>query len=157
MLDRPVTDLGGDEEDVDDSLTFEQQVDEALSRLPQHEREVSDVVCKPTESDELEIDAVRQFMVNSCRCQWFNGKQCSQQFTTEHVLEVRSCCLELSRTELDMVLLRQVMATMNLRDTVVTDSRHAETTRQRPRTFHSHQGKSVCNRMFRFLHTVGNF
>lgn len=153
--DGPGTDLLTDEEDADDNLTFDQQVDEALSRLPQLEQQVLAVHCEPTESDKLETDTVRHFMAKGCGCQRFSGRQCSLQFTTEHVLEVRSQCLELSRSELDMVLLGQVMASMNVSDTVVTESRHRETTRERPRTSHSHQGKAVCAHMFRFLHTVG--
>ena len=110
-----------------------------------------------TRSDEQETDTVRHFMANGCGCQRLNGRPCSQQFTTEYVLEVRSFCLELSRSELDMVLLGQMMASMNFSNTIGTESRHAETTRQRPRTFHSHQGKAVCAQTFRFLHTVGKY
>ena len=96
-----ITDLETDEEDVDDDLTFDQQVDEALSQLPQLERDDLNLICEPTESDELETDMVRHFMTTGCGCQWFNGRQCSLQFTTEHILEVRSSCLELSRSELE--------------------------------------------------------
>ena len=131
------------EDEDEDSPTFGQQVDEGLFRLPQLAQEV-DVSCEPTRSDEQETDTARHFMANGCGCRRLNGRPCSQQFTTEYVSEVRSSFLELSRSDLDMVLLGQIMASMNLSDTVVTESRHRDTIRQRPRTLHSHQGKAQC-------------
>ena len=48
-----ITDLETDKEDVDDDLTFDQQVLEALSQFPQFEGDAVNLICEPTESDEL--------------------------------------------------------------------------------------------------------
>ena len=87
-------DLGVEDEGVDeDNLTFEQQVDEALSRLPEVAQEM-DVRCEVGTTDEVETDTVREFMNTGCGCQRYNGQECSLQFTIQYVLEVRSWCLE---------------------------------------------------------------
>ena len=54
-----------------------------------------------------------------------------------------------------MALLGQLMASLNISDSVVTESRHAETPRHRSRANYSHQGRPVCIAMFRTLHDVG--
>ena len=41
---------------------------------------------------------------------WVKGRNCSLQFSIDHISDVRSYCASLRRTELDMVLLGQIMA-----------------------------------------------
>ena len=135
-------------------MTFDQRVDEALSRLPELDADF-DVVCEHSTSEELETKTIGEFMAMGCGCQRNNGQQCSQQFTSDYVREARLSCMELSRGELDMAILGQVMAARNVSATVVTESRHLPTTRELQRTSYRHQGKAVCASMFRFLHTVG--
>ncbi len=79
----------------------------------------------------------------------------SLQFSVHCVEEVRSQCASLSHNELDLVLLGQLMAASNNTDTVVTESGHTETLRQKTYTKYTHQGLNVCATMFRFLHGVG--
>ena len=82
-------------------------------------------------------------------------KRCSLQFSLEYVTSVRRRCAELSRGELDMAILGQVMASTNINVTVSTVARHQEAEQQRVYTSFSHQGKPVCTQMFLFLHTIG--
>ena len=95
-------------------------------------------------------------MESTCGCKkGFRYKPCSSQFSTDHVMSVRASCSELTRSELDMVVMGQMMAGMNDDTTTNSESRHRAKVRQRVAiTFH-HQGKQICERMFRFLHTLG--
>ena len=92
-----------------------------------------------------------RFMTAGCGCR----RNCTSHFSKDHVLEVRAQCHELTRENLDMALLGQLMACLNISDSVVTECRHAETPRHRSRANYSHQGRQVCTAMFRTLHNVG--
>lgn len=82
-------------------------------------------------------------------------KQRSAQFSKEHIQSMRAQCLQLSRNELDMVLLGQLIASTNTSDKVVQESRHLEKERERTYSTYNHAGKPVCAKTFLFLHTVG--
>ena len=56
--------------------------------------------------DNIEEDAVKQFVEKGCGCRW----KCSRKFTCIHFVRVRNYCTELTRTELDLVLMGQIMA-----------------------------------------------
>lgn len=68
---------------------------------------------------------------------------------------VRLSCAELTRSELDLVILGQLLAFTNNSPGVVTTSRHARGERQCSSTSYFHQGKQVCVKMFRMLHSIG--
>ena len=92
---------------------------------------------------------------SACGCRkGLNSQPCSTQFPADHLMSVRSSCSELSCSELDMVVMGQLMAGMD--DTSMTNphSRNREKTRQRVVYSFYHQGKQVCENMFRFLHTI---
>ena len=107
----------------------------------------------------MDIDeraTVTTLMESTCGCKkGIRSKPCSSQFSTDHVMSVRASCSELTRSELDMVVMGQMTAGMNDDTTTNSVSRHRAKVRQRVAiTFH-HQGKQICERMFRFLHTLG--
>ena len=79
----------------DDELTTEEQIDEALSSLPQHQPGHSAVVCEPTDSDKQEAERVQEF----------KRRPCSLQYSLVYVLTMRANCTELSRNELDLVII----------------------------------------------------
>ena len=53
-----------------------------------------------------------------------DGKQCCTQLSREDILSARQSCAELTRSELDMVILGQLRAHTNSSTGVVTASRH---------------------------------
>ena len=75
----------------------------------------------PCDIDEDRV--VEEFMRRGCSCTKWDGKPCSQQFTTEYVKSLRLSFKELTRNELDLVLMGQLMATANTSDTIV-DKHH---------------------------------
>ncbi len=102
-------------------------------------------------SDIEEKELVKEFLGSECGCHLSEQKCCSLQFSASHVEEVRSHCSSLSHSELDMVLLGQLMAASNCNDTVVVASGHAKTKRIKAYTRFSHQGLLVCATMFRLV------
>ena len=69
--------------------------------------------CIPTLSDEFDKRFVTDFIVKGCGCKSWNNKPCSFQFSSDHVTEVRSLCASLTREELGMVILGQLMTLSN--------------------------------------------
>ena len=64
------------------------------------------VGCKEDEEEE----AIIQFLEDGCGCNKFNGEPCCQLFHQQSLEEIRSRMLELSSTELDLVVLGQIAA-----------------------------------------------
>ena len=128
-------------------------VAEAMRRLPPG-MEVS-LELRPCDIDEDQV--VEEFMRRGCSCTKWGGKACSRQFTTEHVKATRLSMKELTTSQLDLVLMGQLMATTNTCDTTITDKKHHQS-HQRKRDYttgHWHQGKQICVEVFKFLHGIG--
>ena len=144
-LEPPHSETGGSEEsdaDLEDvrELTKDEQVQEAMTQLPT----VSSVDYDVRNVDTQEDDLVTKFMTSGCGCSQFNGKECSIQFTNEHVSQARGRCLELSHNELDMVLLGQLQAFSISEDQVHRWPHLAGTERKKLYCNYSHHGKPVC-------------
>ena len=116
----------------------------------------TDVRIKERQMDVDESTAVTAFMQSTCGCKkGLGSKPCSSQFSANHLLSVCVSCFKLTRSELDMVGLGQLMAGMNSDTTTNTASGNRGKDRQRAScTFH-HQGKPICKKMFKFIHTLG--
>ena len=99
-------------------------------------------------------------MTSGCGCTKARGMQCCEQFSPEYVTSARETYAELTRSELDMAILGQLAAATNtssLSTGMLSTGRthHAETERERWYISYFHQGKPVCQKMFRFLHGIG--
>ena len=91
-------------DDEHEHLTTEQQVEEALQHLPS----ASDISVELRPCEKTEELLVDQFVREGCGC----SRKCSAQFSINHIRDVRDECYryQLSRDELDTVLLGQLMA-----------------------------------------------
>ena len=111
------------------------------------------------EERQVDIDergTVTALMEATCGCKKGLGSQpCSSQFSGDHLMSVRASCSELTHSELDMAVMGQLMAAMNDDTTTNTMSRHRAKDRQRVTCSFRHEGKQICEKMFRFLHTIG--
>ena len=95
-------------------------------------------------------------MSAGCGCRkGVGGQSCSTQFSQDHLVSIRQSCAELSRSELDLVILGQLLACTNRSSGVVTSSRHTAANRERSSTAFLHQGQPVCVKTFRMLHGIG--
>ena len=141
-------DFGRDESDTEDMNTdTEHVVQEAMQRLPS----TSNVAVELRSIDIEEEEEVELFISTGCSC----STNCSSQFSCEYIREMRSSCFSLTRNELDMAILGQLMASSNTSDTVEVSSGHLQKGRERPHTTNYHCGKKVCHKTYCFLHTVG--
>ncbi len=150
--------VSDEEGEGDLPLTSQQQLEDALSRIPRNvppPTNTTPSALTPEELEKREKQTVENFVLRGCGCQKNNGTDCSKLYSTAYLLALRCSCFELAKRDLDMVLSGQLMASMNGSEQVVTESRHQGTPRKRVRMAYHHQGHPVCSRMFRFLHTVG--
>ena len=146
----PESDSG--EDDLGGLVDTDEQVREAMAMAQAQ----LDVPFEPLPNDIKEDELVAQFLLGGCGCQkGGGGKQCCTQFSNEYLLSVRQSCAELTRSELDLVILGQLLAFTNQSPGVVTASRHAAQKRERPGTTYYHQGQQVCVKTFHKLHAIG--
>ena len=137
--------------EVDDEgglVNTDERVQEAKQSLPHLAEEVT-ITSLPTDIEENEL--ICAFVSSGCGC----NKKCSSQFTVEYVTSVRSCCTELTHSELDMAIMGQLAAFVNTGSQVSTAARHKEGERKKAYTSFFHQGKPICSRTFQFLHGIG--
>ncbi len=135
----------GDENDTDFLVL------QATARIPE-----SEVSLELRLRDISEDQKVEQFMTTGCSCTKWKGNSCSFQFTSEHVKDMRLSCMELTHSELDLIIMGQVLACTNTGEHTVTDVHHiAHHDRKHQYTNFLHQGHQICIETFRFLHVVG--
>ena len=115
----------------------------------------TDVEIEPTLSDISETKLAEEFVAKGCGSTFLKGEQCCQQFSTEYITEVRSRCLSLSRDELEMAILGQIMANSNSSSSIVLDHGVSNKELQRSHCRYSHGGQPICRCMFQFFHIVG--
>ena len=144
-----VGEVGADEqEEQEDGSDLEAT---ALSRLcTLHDTEVT---FRPTDIEEEQL--VAMFLEGGCGCSKWKGQACVRQFTGSIIQESRSQCQQLSRGELDMLLMGQLVAIGNISDITSTAWRHTPTPRTRVHYSYHHQGKIICLKTFLFLHGIG--
>lgn len=110
-------------------------------------------------NDELEVAAevivntsccsideeVMEMLSRTCGCTKRNGGPCSRELTSEDVSEYRLAITELSSSELDIAILAQLHAGMNVGE-LLTNSRGVcrPDTRQRVTFQYAFKGKPIC-------------
>ena len=110
------------------------EVDAEVTEALAHVSSISDINVELSSHDIQEKDSVVTFMEAGCHC--------------------KLSCLALSKSELDMVVMGQIMANSN--SSAITEaSKHLPLARKKKYTKYFHQGKAVCPAMFRFLHSIG--
>ncbi len=140
-------DEGADEEETSENLESI-----AMSRLSTL-CDDTEITLQPTDIEENRL--VAKFFDEGCGCSKLKGQNCVQQFSASVVQEFRSQCQQLSRNELDMILIGQLEAFGDNSDNTSTEWRHSPTQRSRIHCSYHHKGKIVCLKMFLFLHDVG--
>ncbi len=141
----------GPEDSDGEAPPADKQIAGALARLPP-QNPTSTTGCDMGMLDQSKIEL---FLDEGCGCSGHKGLLCSERFTPNDVLQFRSDCSEMTRTELDLVILGKLSATMSVMGSVGREHKHADRLRVRSRTAYAHQGWPICASMFRFLHTVG--
>ena len=113
---------------------------------------VPDMECVEAEENHCN----QSFLSSTCGYTLHSGRPCSEQFTLDHYLEFHGRCKELTKVELDMVLLHQNSAFpfSSGQTQRSTTYRHPSTGRQHSYTKITHQSIRVCRKTFLFRHAV---
>ena len=125
-----------DSEEVPDIVNVDEVVEEALS--------VTRVQTSTVDINNFEYDIqIQSFLTATCGCQLNGGQPCSTHFSCEQVKTFRLEANELSNGELDLVIMGKLSAL----------SRSDES--QQRHTMFLHGGHRVCQKMFLYLHDIG--
>ncbi len=114
-----------------------------------------DTTC--SEETATEEDNLPEFLAIGCGCQQGDHKlPCSTLFSQQHFEHFRLDCKDLTRRELDMVILGQVSAGVDDSPNT-TDARYRHGSQQRRLTSmkFDHRGHQICEKTFRMLHGIG--
>lgn len=109
-----------DDEQEQEELDTDEQVAEAMRLYTSQSVEV-----EASSHDIKERESVDQFVAVGCGCTKWKGKPCSAQFSKEYIERYRNSCLEISHSELDMVIMGQLSAFTNTGQ-IVVQSCHPE-------------------------------
>lgn len=96
-------------------------------------------------------------MQKGCGCKTHKGGQCFTQFSRGHYEDMWDQCAVLSRHELDLVILGQIMANIYNEQIVGTRTKHVRTIRTRSNMAFFHHGRRICKVTFLKLHNVGKY
>ena len=112
----------------------------------------------PTEQraiDLAEVSTVKEFCSRGCGCEM----ACTSKFSLQHIELTRANAAQLSRGELDMAIMGQVMAFTSCSQATLNSTRHRHKPKQRQknRMVFYHNGYQVCRNTFLFLHKIGKF
>ena len=145
-------DAGGSADQLEDSILEEEEVAQPLLL---HTEPLVDIQPNRDSLQVEESGRIESFLSNGCGCNLAHGF-CSQTFTADYIASVRAQCSELTRDELDLVLLGQLSAFINTSDQTEhsTAHRHSPSSRQRSYMQFWHSGKRVCMNTFMFIHTI---
>ena len=146
--------VGG--EDVDEELVdpdTEQLVQEAMHRIPSR----GEVLLELRQCEIDDNTLVHNFMTKTCSCtKWGGGGMaCSLRFTEKYVMDTRLACKGLTKPQLDMFMMRQLVAFSHSSEATSTNKKMAHE-RKRCYTNYHHQGKPVCQDMFRVVNAIGS-
>ena len=121
-----------------------------------HQKEI-----QPFEDDDIVINCeereeqfIARFAREGCRCKHYDGKPCCTIFSVDHYQRVRDDCRQLSRSELYLVVMGQLLA-LTQSDETTQVKYHSPKDRKRSFTCFKHGGHNICIKTFCFLHTIG--
>ena len=103
--------------------------------------------------DVNEEGKIQEFATNGCTCQLGHKQQpCCTTITSDEYKSYRISVLELTKKELDLVVIGQIAAMTNLSDVRV--NRHFSQTRKHQHSTFLHGGRRVCLKTFLFQHDI---
>ena len=132
-----------DSESLHDIVDVDRIVQEAMS-LAADEHDITLLPASESEFEDAETDPrIQGFLSSGCGCRLNDGRPCSNLFDTEKLETCRLEANELSRGELDLVIMGK-LAALSRSDRDL-----------RKHTGFLHGGKRVCKKTFLFLHDIG--
>ena len=121
-------------------------VDDGETRWSSDNDESEGAHASVREADEAEDASIDDFFRKTCSCKLgLKGAACSGLFTRDLVTSTRMNCLEMTKAELDLVILANLEA----------NRRQAQDMSPRTHVNYWFCGNKVCKSTFLFIHAVG--
>ena len=149
---RPETFITSDH-DVSVFRDIEAEVDKASDIVCNGGLDIGDMIVEHDETNDEEQRRIARFLTSGCSCKLLDGIPCSTQFTALMLQEARDECRQLTREQLDMVVMGQLHALCH-RDPLTQENKAQNSERKRTFTPYHFQGHRVCRDTFVFLHTM---
>jgi hypothetical protein len=134
-----------------------EEVDSVQSELEDESSDAGDGQQPPSQAqlktkeiiDNMEDAAVDDFIKTTCQCNFGPRKTpCSLQFSRELIVSTRLNCIEMTKAELDLVILANLDANRRI-------SLEQDTCSSRIHIEYSFRGIKVCKKSFLFIHAIG--
>lgn len=109
------------------------------------------------ERSELDTDENRKqndFLKTTCKCEKLYQVPCSTVIDKEVLLDYRESCLEMDKSELDIMVKVQLFAHRNNSSTVDA-KKHKAKDRERIHQQYYFNGQQICRSTFLFAHAIG--
>ena len=104
--------------------------------------------------DEEERQKIEEFIQRSCKCSSSPSKSpCNKLFDKDTIAEARRNCLQLTSSQLELLIMGQILALRTHKDTIPA-SYKGTASKFRPHTSFMFQGIKICQEMFPFLHCI---
>jgi len=100
----------------------------------------------------VDDQTVSEYLESGCSCSYWNGENGVKHFSVGHLQQIIMQCQELTRSELDLVILCQLQVFMNHSNLVSVEFLHKPTSHARPYFAYHYQGKQICLKTFLFCH-----
>ena len=140
--------------DVSVFRDIEAAVDEASDIVCNGGLDIGDVIVEHDETNDEEWRRIARFLTGGCSCKLLDGTPCSTQFTALMLQEARDECQQLTREQLDMVVMGQLRALCQSDPLTHTKNKARNSERKHTCTPYHFQGHHVCRDTFVFLHTM---
>ncbi len=116
----------------------------------------ADLSAEMRDVDVKEEENIDKFVHDGCGCQLAGGQPCSSYFTADYYRSVRSQMAEMTHTELDLVVMGQIMAHIHSTPNTSTSKCHRKATEcKRTMVTFTHLSYHVCRSTFLFTHNIG--
>ena len=149
---RPETFITSDH-DVSVFRDIEAEVNEASDIVCDGGLDIGGMIVEHDETNDEEQRRIARFLTSGCSCKLLDGIPCSTQFTELMLQEARDECRQLTREQLDMVVMGQLHALCH-RDSLTQKNKAQNSERKRTLTPYHFQGHRVCRDTFVFQHTM---
>ena len=114
-----------------------------------------EVIIDISDSCEMEERSIARLAQGGCSCKHFDGGPCCKLFSVSHYQEVRDQCRELTRSELDLVVMGQLLA-LTHSGHMTQAKKHIQKEHTRSFTYFKHGGHTICIKIFCFCTQLGS-
>ena len=125
---------------------IDRAVEEASDTVCNVGIDIESVIVENDDSQDADERRVALFVSKGCKCQLNAGSPCSSLFTAANLKAAQDECRELTRQQMDMVVMGQLRALCH-RDPQTQRTKAKNTDRQRTTTLFCYGGHRICQKV----------